>query len=191
MSLDRWIERTLVVAGLLLLAGLTFHMYSTLSANAGAARVQAHQAKADADSARKDARVARGEAAAAKAELAAARRAAAASDARSTEAATRYRGIRDTVEITDTAAVRAVLAAADSAVSEAEQSRDLFRLALAEADSVIRAQESQIGALERENAALRRQISATERQIPSKFGRTLSAAKWVVVGVGIGAVLTR
>lgn len=190
-ALDRWLERSLTVAGLVLLAAAFFQMYSTLSANAGAARAEAKQAKAEATVARAEAATWKAEAAELTVKLTAATARAVATDRRATSATTAYRELRDTVEIADTAAVRAVLAAADSAVNEAERSREQFRLALAAADSVIRAQAGQIGALERENAALRRQVTATERQIPSRFGRSLSALKWVGLGVAAGAVLTR
>ncbi|MGK2933705.1 MAG: hypothetical protein ACSLFE_00470 [Gemmatimonadaceae bacterium] len=191
LKLDRWIERALVIAGLVLLSAAFFHMYSTLNSNVAAARVEARQAKAEATVARAEAATWKDEAAELTAKLAAASQRAAVSDQRAGAAATTYRALRDTVAIADTAAVRAVLVAADSAVNEAERSRDLFRLALAAADSVITAKDGQIAALDREAAALRRQVAATERQIPSRFGRSLSAMKWVGLGLVAGAVLTQ
>lgn len=189
--IDRWLEKALTACGILAFVALAFLMYSKKSEEAGAARLEARIAKADADSARRDGAHWKAEAATLTVQLAAVRSEASARDNRATAAAGRYRELRDTIEVTDTAAVRAVLAAADSAVNEAERSREQFRLALAAADSVIRAKDHQISALERENSALRRQVAATERQVPGRFGRALTAAKWVFVGAGVGVVLTR
>lgn len=189
--IDRWLDRALLAVGVLCFVALAFLMYSKASEERGAARVEARIAKAQADSLRAVGLTLQAEVAGLKVQLVEAKRAAASSDRRAGAAAATYRELRDTVRIADTAAVRAVLVAADSAVNEAERSRDRFRAALAAADSVITAQARQAGALESENGALRRQVAATERQVPGRFGRALSAAKWVVVGVGVGAVLAR
>lgn len=187
MRLDRWIERVLVIAGLLLLAAAAFHMYSTLSANAGAARVEARIYKAQRDSARVVVDSLAKREVVLVAALDTATRRQRASAARFSRAASDYESARDTLVITDTTAVRAAFVKADSAIAaarlaqaQAESERDAARLLIA-------AKTEREQALERENAAIARQLNATQRQIPSRLERTLTAAKWLGLGAVAGA----
>lgn len=191
MKVDRWIARSLVAAVIIAVAGGIFHAFYVQGLNLGEAKLQERQAKAEVAAARAETAAIKKREVEAAAEHATATQEAQAAARRFTATAASYESARDTLTVTDTAAVRVVLAKADSAIAEAraaqlkaERERNAARLLLAVKDE-------RIGALERQNGALRRQIVAIERQRPGLFDRALTAGKWVAIGAVTGIVLTR
>lgn len=87
-----------------------------------------------------------------------------------------YRARRDTLVITDTVQVAAVLEAADSTIAACESVVLSCTASLMAADSV--------------EAALRRQNEALKRMVPGRLSRAATAAKWAIVGGAIVKVLS-
>lgn len=94
---------------------------------------------------------------------------------RVTKTVTRYEELRDTLRLTDTVRVKEALAAADTAIHACRDYVSSCSLALA-------AKDSQFVSLERENAAL-------QKLVPGKLSKLGTAAKWTILGAGIGIVL--
>jgi chromosome segregation ATPase len=191
MTLDRWLVRAAGALGLLLIAGGLFHIYSVQSMKLGAAQVQERQAKQDAAAARAEAAEIKKREVVLVAQLDTMTRRSRASSARVIAAAADYEAERDTLVITDTAAVRAALDKADLVVAEAKRAVADAEAERAAAFTLLAAKDERIQAIERENGALRRQIGALERQVPGKLSRTLTVAKWAGIGAVIGIALAR
>ena len=93
-----------------------------------------------------------------------------------TRRVTDYKTLRDTIRLTDTVAVVKLIHATDSLAASCSVFRSTCERALAADSAVI--------------TSLNLRLQLTERRVPSKLDRVAGAAKWLVVGAAVGAVLS-
>lgn len=93
-----------------------------------------------------------------------------------TKRVTEYRTLRDTVTLTDTVTIAKVILAADSMALACTEFQSSCQRALAADETLIR--------------DLNRQIALLTQMQPSRLDKIATAAKWLAVGAGVGAVLS-
>lgn len=89
----------------------------------------------------------------------------------------KYKTLRDTTRIADTVWVNAFIAQADTTIKACS----LALITCEQKDSAHKVIES----------GLRRQNEALKKLLPTRTEKVINAAKWLAIGAGVGAVLSR
>ena len=109
---------------------------------------------------------------------------------RLTKAVAAYRNLRDTIQVTDSMAVRQALALADSAVLSAQSALEVADVVIANYISLTASLRSEIAAHERIEAALREQNRLLSRSVRgSRMANIARTGKWLAVGLVVGIAL--